>query len=82
MILCLNNDIYPMIGHIALDQINVDDVRRVIWRKKDQGYDASANQVRGLLKRMLDYAMTLCNTMSFKQSHHGIFIKQYLEIDI
>ncbi|MDK2108349.1 tyrosine-type recombinase/integrase [Acinetobacter baumannii] len=59
MILCLNNDIYPMIGHIALDQINVDDVRRVIWRKKDQGYDAAANQVRGLLKRMFDYAMTL-----------------------
>ena len=48
-----------MIGHIALDQISIDDVRRVIWRKKDQGYDASANQVRGLLKRMFDYAMTL-----------------------
>ena len=59
MILCLNNDIYPMIGNIALDQINVDDVRRVVWRKKDQGYDAAANQVRGLLKRMFDYAMTL-----------------------
>ncbi|MDA3509600.1 tyrosine-type recombinase/integrase [Acinetobacter junii] len=59
MILCLNNDIYPMIGHIALDQISIDDVRRVIWRKKDQGYDASANQVRGFLKRMFDYAMTL-----------------------
>ncbi|WP_171253855.1 tyrosine-type recombinase/integrase [Acinetobacter venetianus] len=59
MILCLNNDIYPIIGHIALDQISVDDVRLVIWRKKDQGYDAAANQVRGLLKRMFDYAMTL-----------------------
>ena len=59
MTLCLNNDIYPMIGNIALDQINVDDVRRVVWRKKDQGYDAAANQVRGLLKRMFDYAMTL-----------------------
>lgn len=59
MILSLKNDIYPMIGQIALDQINVDDVRRVIWRKKEQGYDASANQVRGLLKRMFDYAMTL-----------------------
>ena len=59
MVLCLNNDIYPMLGNIALDQINVDDVRRVIWRKKDQGYDAAANQVRGLLKRMFDYAMTL-----------------------
>ena len=59
MVLCLNNDIYPMLGNIALVQINVDDVRRVIWRKKDQGYDAAANQVRGLLKRMFDYAMTL-----------------------
>jgi integrase len=59
MVLCLNNDIYPMLGNVALDQINVDDVRRVIWRKKDQGYDAAANQVRGLLKRMFDYAMTL-----------------------
>ena len=59
MTLCLNNDIYPILGNIVLDQINVDDVRRVIWRKKDQGYDASANQVRGLLKRMFDYAMTL-----------------------
>lgn len=59
MILCLNNDIYPMLGNIALEQINIDDVRRVIWRKKDQGYDAAANQVRGLLKRMFDYAITL-----------------------
>lgn len=59
MVLCLNNDIYPMIGNMGIDKVSVDDVRRVIWRKKDQGYDASANQVRGLLKRMFDYAMTL-----------------------
>lgn len=59
MVLCLNNDIYPMIGNMPLDQIDIEDIRRVIWRKKEQGYDASANQVRGLLKRMFDYAMTL-----------------------
>ncbi|WP_296284772.1 tyrosine-type recombinase/integrase [uncultured Acinetobacter sp.] len=59
LILCLNNDIYPFIGHIAVNKITTDDVRRVIWRKKEQGYDASANQVRGLLKRMFDYAVTL-----------------------
>ncbi|WP_180173520.1 tyrosine-type recombinase/integrase [Acinetobacter sp. YH12029] len=59
MILCLNNDIYPIMGHIPLDQISIEDVRRTIWRKKEQGYDAAANQVRGLLKRMFDYAMTL-----------------------
>ena len=59
MMLYLNNDIYPMIGHIVLDQVSIEDIRRTIWRKKEQGYDASANQVRGLLKRMFDYAMTL-----------------------
>ena len=59
MILCLNNDIYPMMGSIPLDQVSIEDIRRTIWRKKEQGYDAAANQVRGLLKRMFDYAMTL-----------------------
>lgn len=59
MTLCLNNDIYPFIGNIAVNKITTDDIRRVIWRKKEQGYDASANQVRGLLKRMFDYAVTL-----------------------
>lgn len=59
MALYLNNDIYPFIGDIPLNMISTDDVRRVIWRKKEQGYDASANQVRGLLKRMFDYAVTL-----------------------
>lgn len=59
MVLCLNNDIYPMMGSIPLDQVSIEDIRRTIWRKKEQGYDAAANQVRGLLKRMFDYAMTL-----------------------
>lgn len=58
MLLCLNNDIYPFIGHIPMKEISKEDVRRVIWRKKEQGYDAAANQVRGLLKRMFDYAVT------------------------
>lgn len=58
MILCLNNDIYPMIGSIPLDQVSIGDIRRTILRKKEQGYDAAANQVRGLLKRMFDYAVT------------------------
>ena len=59
MVLYLNNDIYPMMGSIPLDQVSIEDIRRTIWRKKEQGYDAAANQVRGLLKRMFDYAMTL-----------------------
>ncbi|MHA3098802.1 tyrosine-type recombinase/integrase [Acinetobacter brisouii] len=59
MLMFLNNDIYPMLGHLALKAISIDDIRRTIWRKKEQGYDAAANQVRGLLKRMFDYAVTL-----------------------
>lgn len=59
MRLCLDNDILPMIGDMQLNQVTTEDIRKVIWRKKDQGYDSSANQVRGLLKRMFDYAMTL-----------------------
>jgi integrase len=59
MLMYLNNDIYPMLGHIAMKDIGIDDIRRTIWRKKEQGYDAAANQVRGLLKRMFDYAVTL-----------------------
>lgn len=59
LVLYLNNDIYPFIGHIVVNKITTEDVRRVIWRKKEQGYDASASQVRGLLKRMFDYAVTL-----------------------
>lgn len=59
MLMYLKNDIYPMLGHIAMKDIGIDDIRRTIWRKKEQGYDAAANQVRGLLKRMFDYAVTL-----------------------
>ena len=39
MILCLNNDIYPFIGCMPLKDITIDEIRKVIWRKKDQGYD-------------------------------------------
>jgi len=33
-------------------------VRSIIWRKKEQGFDAAAGPVRGLLKRMFDYVLT------------------------
>lgn len=55
----LVKDIYPILSHLAMVDITVEDVRKTIWRKKEQGYDAAAKEVRGLLKRMFDYAMTL-----------------------
>lgn len=54
----LEKDILPHIGSKPVRDITAEDVRSVIWRKKEQGFDAAAGQVRGLLKRMFDYALT------------------------
>lgn len=54
----LDKDILPHIGMKPVCELTTEDVRSVIWRKKEQGFDAAAGQVRGLLKRMLDYAVT------------------------
>jgi integrase len=54
----LDKDILPFIGHKAVREITAEDVRTVIWRKKDHGFDAAAGQIRGLLKRLMDYAVT------------------------
>ncbi len=55
----LERDIYPHIGDKGIRQITIEDCRTVIWAKKKQGYDAAAGIVRGLLKQLLDYAVTL-----------------------
>lgn len=54
----LDKDIVPNIGAKQVREITAEDIRSVVWRKKQQGFDAAAGQVRGLLKRMLDYAVT------------------------
>ena len=54
----LEKDILPHIGSKPVRDITAEDVRSVIWRKKEQGFDAAAGQVRGLFKRMFDYALT------------------------
>ncbi|MDT4841773.1 Prophage integrase IntA [compost metagenome] len=59
----LDKDILPHIGMKPVCELTAEDVRLVIWRKKEQGFDAAAGQVRGLLKRMLDYAVT-CGLIS------------------
>lgn len=47
------------IGHKLMRDIDVADARALIWKKKDHGHDAAAGQVRGTLKRLFDYAITL-----------------------
>jgi integrase len=54
----LEKDIVPNFGAKQVREITAEDIRSVVWRKKEQGFDAAAGQVRGLLKRMLDYAVT------------------------
>jgi integrase len=54
----LDKDVIPHIGQKPIKEITAEDVRSVIWKKKTQGFDAAAGQVRGLLRRILDYAVT------------------------
>ncbi|MBX3642298.1 MAG: tyrosine-type recombinase/integrase [Rubrivivax sp.] len=50
--------ILPAIGAKPVRDVTTEDVRAIIWRKKDEGFDAAAGQIRGVLKRLFDYAAT------------------------
>ena len=50
----------PHIGKKAVRAVtreDAPDARAIIW-KKNQGLDAAAGQIRGVLKRLFDHAMT------------------------
>ena len=53
-----DKSVVPQIGPKAVRDVTTDDVRNIIWLKKEQGFDAAAGQIRGLLKRLFDYALT------------------------
>jgi integrase len=48
----------PAIGTKPMRDVTTEDVRAIIWRKKDEGFDAAAGEIRGVLKRMFDYGLT------------------------
>ena len=50
--------IVPAIGAKPVRDVTTEDVRAIIWKKKDEGFDAAAGNIRGVLKRLFDYAMT------------------------
>lgn len=54
----LDADILPLIGERPIGQLTTADLREVIWRKKEQGFDEAAGLVRGLLMRLCVYAVT------------------------
>lgn len=53
-----DKSIVPAIGTKAVRDVSAEDVRAIIWRKKEEGFDAAAGALRGVLKRMFDYAIT------------------------
>ena len=53
-----DKSILPAIGTKAVRDVTTEDVRSIIWRKKDEGFDAAAGEIRGVLKRLFDYALT------------------------
>lgn len=53
-----DKSIVPAIGAKAVRDVTTEDVRAIIWKKKDEGFDAAAGNIRGVLKRMFDYATT------------------------
>ena len=53
-----DKSIVPAIGSKAVRDVTTEDVRAIIWRKKDEGFDAAAGNIRSVLKRLFDYAQT------------------------
>jgi integrase len=50
--------IVPAIGGTPVRNVTTEEVRAIIWKKKDEGFDAAAGNIRGVLKRLFDYAIT------------------------
>lgn len=53
-----DKSIVPAIGTKAVSDVTTEDVRAIIWKKKDEGFDAAAGNIRSVLKRLFDYAQT------------------------
>jgi integrase len=57
MLRCLSKDIYPAIGEKSLQDVTVADIQRLVDVKKAHGFEAAAVSLRGVLKRLFDYAV-------------------------
>jgi integrase len=53
-----DKSVLPAIGSKPVREVTTEDVRAIIWRKKAEGFDAAAGELRGVLKRFFDYALT------------------------
>jgi integrase len=53
----LDNEILPALGKATLKNVTPLDVQKLVYRKRDNGQVAAAIQMRGVIKRMFDYAI-------------------------
>ena len=53
----LDNEILPVLGPKTLSQVTAADVQTLVFRKRDNGKESAAAQIRSLIKRMFDYAV-------------------------
>lgn len=54
----LLRDIYPAMGEKELDKITTEDILSIVERKKLKGSDAVALELRNLMKRIFEYAIS------------------------
>ena len=53
----IDKEIVPAIGSIQLNKADALDVQKLVYRKRDNGQVQAAIQLRGVIKRMFDYAI-------------------------
>lgn len=53
----LDNEIFPTLGAKFLKDVNALDIQTLVYRKRDNGQVQAAIQLRGVIKRMFDYAI-------------------------
>jgi integrase len=53
----LNNEIFPALGSKQLHDVTAADVQTLVFRKRDNGQESAAAEMRNLIKRVFDYAI-------------------------
>jgi integrase len=53
----LDKEIIPPLGPKTLSQVTAADVQTLVFRKRDNGKESAAAQIRSLIKRIFDYAV-------------------------
>lgn len=64
----LEKEIYPAFRSLQLKDVSAQDVQRLVFRKRDNGFEAAAAELRNFLKRIFDYAI-VCGLITVNPAH-------------